>query len=317
MNIQQLRYLREVARCGLNISAAANALHTAQPGISNQIRQLEEELNVQIFERNGKRLVGITQPGRAVLAMAERVLRDLEHIKQVGYEYTSDATGSLSIATTHTQARYALPRVIKIFTERYPDVRLHLHQGNPTQIAQLAASGVADIAVATEAMDQFEDLVVMPCYEWHHCVIAPPGLPILRDTPLTLEKIAEYPIVTYDFSFAGRAKINEAFERAGLRPNVVFSAIDSDVIKTYVEIGLGIGLMAQMAFDPERDIHLRMLEASHLFEPCITRLGVRRGSHLRGYMYAFIELFAPQLDRSAVDRAMAGQPARSRKTAQP
>lgn len=305
MNFQQLRYVREVARCGLNISAAAQVLNTAQPGISNQIRQLEEELKIQIFERNGKRLVGITQPGRAVLAMAERVLRELEHIRQVGFEYTDQVGGSLSIATTHTQARYALPPVIKAFTERYPNVRLHLHQGDPMQIAQLAASGVADVAIATEGIDLFEELVVMSCYDWNHCVIAPPGLPILRDQPLTLEKIAQYPIVTYDFSFAGRIKINDAFERAGLRPNVVFSAIDSDVIKTYVEIGIGIGLMAAMAFNPERDTNLRMLDASHLFEPCTTRLGLRRGSQLRGYMYSFIEMFAPQLDRQTVDRAMA------------
>ena len=306
MNFQQLRYVREVARCGLNISAAAQALGTAQPGISNQIRQLEDELGIRIFERNGKRLVGITQPGRAVLAMAERVLRELEHIKQVGFEYTDQASGSLSIATTHTQARYALPPVIKEFAARYPNVRLHLHQGDPMQIAQLAASGVADIAIATEGIDLFEDLVVMSCYDWNHCVIAPPGLPILRDQPLTLEKIAEYPIVTYDFSFAGRVKINDAFERAGLRPNVVFSAIDSDVIKTYVEIGIGIGLMASMVYNPERDINLRMIDASHLFEPCTTRLGLRRGAQLRGYMYAFIEMFAPHLDRQTVDRAMAG-----------
>ena len=305
MNFQQLRYLREVVRCGLNISAAANVLHTAQPGISSQLRQLEDELQVQIFERNGKRLVGLTQPGRAVLAMAERILRELEHIKQVGLDFSGEASGSLSIATTHTQARYALPQVIKQFTEVYPNVRLHLHQGNPTQIAQLAASGVADIAIATEGIDLYEDLVVMSCYKWNHCVIAPPGLPILRDEPLTLQKIVEYPIVTYDFSFAGRAKINEAFEHEGLRPNVVFSAIDSDVIKTYVEIGLGIGLMATMAYDAERDTNLRMLDASHLFEPCTTRLGVRRGSQLRGYVYAFIEMFAPHLDRRMVDEAMA------------
>ncbi len=306
MNFQQLRYIREVARCGLNISAAANVLHTAQPGISNQIRQLEEELNVQIFERNGKRLVGITQPGRAVLAMAERVLRELEHIKQVGFEFSHDARGTLSIATTHTQARYALPRVIKAFKEQFPNVSLHMHQGNPTQIAQLAASGVADIAIATEGIDLYEDLVVLPCYEWNHCVVAPPGLPLLKDPPLTLEKIAEYPIVTYDFSFAGRAKINEAFEARGLRPNVVLTALDADVIKTYVELGLGIGLMAKMAFDPERDTNLRMLDASHLFEPCTTRIGIRRGSYLRGYMYAFIEMFAPHLDRRRVDEAMGG-----------
>lgn len=304
MNIQQLRYIREVARCGMNISAAAQVLNTAQPGISNQIRRLEKELGVQIFERNGKRLVGLTQPGRAVLAMAERVLRELEHIKQVGFDYTDQASGTLSIATTHTQARYALPPVIKQFVAQYPNVRLHLHQGDPMQIARLVASGVADIAIATEGIDLVEDLVVMSCYDWNHCVIAPPGLPILRDHPLTLEKIAEYPIVTYDFSFAGRARINDAFERAGLRPNVVFSAIDSDVIKTYVELGIGIGLMASMAWDPERDTNLRMLDASHLFEPCTARLGLRRGAQLRGYMYAFIEMFVPHLARQDVDRAM-------------
>ncbi len=304
MNIQQLRYIREVVRCGMNISTAANVLHTAQPGISHQIRLLEDELQVQIFERNGKRLVGLTRPGRAVLATAERILREVEELRQIGYEFTHDARGTLSIATTHTQARYALPRIIKQFSEAYPDVRLHLHQGNPGQIAQWVASGVADIAVATEGMALYEDLVTLSCFEWTHCVIAPPGLPILREDPLTLEAIAQYPIVTYDVAFAGRSKINEAFEQAGLRPNVVFSAIDSDVIKTYVEIGLGIGLMASMAFDPERDKNLRMMDAGHLFEPNTTRIGLRRGMHLRGYMYAFIELFAPKLDRRAVDAAM-------------
>jgi len=304
MNIQQLKYLREIVRCGLNISAAAKVLHTAQPGISNQIKQLETELNVQIFERNGKRLIGMTQSGRAVLATAERVLRELENLKQIGYEYTHDAHGSLSIATTHTQARYALPKVIKKFTEAYPHIRLHIHQGNPSQIAQMAASGVADIAIATEGMELNEDLVILPCYQWNHCVVAPPGLPILREDPLTLEKIAEYPIVTYDLSFAGRIKINDAFERAGLRPNVVLSAIDADVIKTYVEIGLGIGLMARMAYDEERDASLRMVDASHLFEPCTTRIGLRRGSHMRGFLYSFIEMMSPKLDRRAVDTAM-------------
>ncbi|MBI5450299.1 MAG: CysB family HTH-type transcriptional regulator [Gammaproteobacteria bacterium] len=304
MNIQQLRYIREVVRCGMNISTAANMLHTAQPGISHQIRLLEEELNVQIFERNGKRLVGLTQSGRTVLATAERILREIDNLKQVGYEFSGDAHGTLSIATTHTQARYALPKVIRTFTEAYPNIRLHMHQGNPSQLAQLVTSGVADIAIATEGMTLYEDLVTLSCYEWTHCVVAPPGLPILRETPLTLAAIAQYPIVTYDVSFAGRTRINEAFERAGLRPNVVFSAIDSDVIKTYVEIGLGIGLMARMAFDAERDTNLRMMDASHLFESSTTRIGLRRGAHLRGYMYAFIEMFAPQLDRKTVDAAM-------------
>jgi LysR family cys regulon transcriptional activator len=304
MNLQQLKYLREVARCGLNISTAANVLHTAQPGISNQIRQLEDELNIQIFERNGKRLVGITQPGRAVLAMAERVLREIEHIKQIGYEFSHDASGSLSIATTHTQARYALPPVIKAFTAEYPNIRLHIHQGNPTQIAQMVVSGAADIAIATEGMDEFEDIVVLPCYQWNHCLVAPPGLPILRVEPLTLEAIAAYPIVTYELAFAGRMRINDAFSEAGLRPNVVLAAIDADVIKTYVELGLGIGLIASMAYDEKRDSNLRMRDVSHLFAPSTTRIGLRRGAHLRGFTYAFIEMFASHLDRRSVDEAM-------------
>ena len=304
MNFQQLRYIREVARCGLNISAAAEVLHTAQPGISSQIRQLEEELNVQVFERNGKRLVGITQPGRSVLAMAERILREVDNIKQVGFEFTHEASGSLSIATTHTQACYALPAIIGTFTKRYPRVRLHIHQGNPTQIAQLAASGVADIAIATEGIDLYEDLAMMPCYQWNRCVTAPKDHPVLAVDPLTLEDIARYPIVTYDFAFAGRSIINKAFADAGLRPNMVLTALDSDVIKTYVELGLGIGLMAKMAFNPQRDVNLGMKDAGHLFEPSTTRIGIRRGTHLRGYMYAFIELFAPHLDRRAVDSAM-------------
>jgi len=304
MNIQQLRYIREVVRCGMNISTAANRLHTAQPGISHQIRLLEEELNVQIFERNGKRLIGLTQPGRAVLATAERILREVEEIKQIGYEFSSEAIGTLAIATTHTQARYALPNVICRFNETYPNIRLHLHQGNPDQIAQWVATGVADIAIATEGMAKYEELATLSCYEWDHCLIAPPGMPILDEEPLTLQAIAENPIVTYDISFAGRAKINDAFENAGLRPNVVFSAIDSDVIKTYVELGLGVGLIAKMAYDPKRDLGLRMMEASHLFPPNTTRIGLRRGAQLRGYTYAFIEMFAPHLDRRAVDEAM-------------
>ena len=304
MKLQQLRYVREVARCDLNVSMAAAALHTAQPGISTQIRQLEEELNVQIFERNGKRLTGITQPGRAILAKAERILREIDNIRQIGFEFTDDARGSLSIATTHTQARYALPSVIKAFTQLYPNVRLSLHQGNPTQISDMVASGLADIAIATEAIQLFEDLVMLPCYQWNRCVIAPPGHPIFNEQPLTLEHIAKYPIVTYDYAFAGRSKINQAFEEHRLKPSVVLTAIDSDVIKTYVELGLGIGLLAAMAYNPEKDTGLRAIDAGHLFESSTTRIGIRRGGYLRGYMYAFIELFAPHLDRKTVDAAM-------------
>ncbi len=306
MNIQQLRYIREVARSGLSVSAAAKKLHTAQPGISNQIRLLEEELNVDIFERGAKRLTGLTLPGKAVLAIAERILRDMENIRQVGEEFSNETIGAFSIATTHTQARYALPPVVKAFTERYPGVSLHMHQGNPAQVTEFVRSGVSDIAIATETLTSFEDLATLPCYQWNRSVVAPPGHPVLDEKPLTLEAIARYPIVTYDSAFTGRSKINQAFESRGLEPNVVFTALDSDVIKTYVELGLGIGLLTSMAFDPARDTSLRAIDAAHLFEPSTTRIGIRRGSYLRGYMYAFIELFAPHLTRKVVEGAMAG-----------
>lgn len=304
MNIQQLRYIREVARSGLSISTAARKLHTAQPGISNQIRLLEEELNVHIFERSGKRLTGVTLPGKAVLSIAERILRDMENIKQVGVEFSNETSGALSIATTHTQARYVLPPVVKAFTERYPQVTLHMHQGNPAQVAEFARSGMSEIAIATEALASLDELVTLPCYQWNRCVVAPPGHPILTEETLTLEAIARHPIVTYDSDFTGRSTINQAFAAQSLEPNVVLTALDADVIKTYVELGLGIGLLAEMAFDPARDRNLRARDASHLFEPSTTRIGIRRGAYLRGYMYAFIELFAPQLTREAVDKAM-------------
>lgn len=306
MKLQQLRFVREVVRTGFNISAAAEELHTAQPGVSNQIQLLEDELKVQIFERKGKRLTGLTKPGQVIVTMIERVLREVDNIKQAGAEFSNETGGILSIATTHTQARYALPAVIKAFTGRFPKVRLDIHQGNPTQVAEMAVSGVADIAIATEAIELFPELIMLPCYEWNRCVVVPPGHPLINQQPLTLEAIAQYPIVTYDFAFAGRSKINKAFEARGLKPNVVLTAIDSDVIKTYVELGLGIGILAKMAYDPNRDAHLAMLDAAHLFEPSMTRIGIRRGSYLRGYAYAFIELFAPHLNRKTVDAAMVG-----------
>jgi LysR family cys regulon transcriptional activator len=305
MKLQQLRFVREVVRAGFNVSAAAEELHTAQPGVSNQIQLLEQELNVQIFERKGKRLMGLTKPGQVIVALIEGVMREVDNIKRAGEEFSNETGGTLSIATTHTQARYALPKVIKTFTERFPKVRLDIHQGNPTQVSEMAVAGGADIAIATEAIELFPELVMLPCYEWNRCVVVPPGHPLQGRTPLSLEAIADYPIVTYDFAFAGRSKINKAFEARGLKPNVVLTAIDSDVIKTYVELGLGIGILAKMAYDPKRDGHLVMLDAAHLFEPSMTRIGIRRGTYLRGFTYAFIELFAPHLDRKTVDAAIA------------
>ncbi len=304
MKLQQLKYICEVARSGLNVSAAAEALHAAQPGVSSQIKILEDELQVQIFERSGKRLVGVTEPGKAILQMADRILKEADNIRKVCEDYSNHSKGSLTVATTHTQARYALPEVVKKFRARYPNVILHITQGSPTQIAEMVVSGDADIAIATEGIHLFEDLAMLPCYEWNRCIVAPPDHPVLKVSPMTLEAIAQYPLITYDFAFAGRSKINQAFEKQGLKPNIVLTAIDSDIIKTYVELGLGIGLLAAMAFDPQRDVNLRKVDVAHLFEPSTTRIGIRRGSYLRGYMYSFIELFAPHLTRQAIIEAL-------------
>ncbi len=304
MNLQQLRYLHEVVRQGLNISDAANALYTSQPGVSKQIKLLEEELGIDIFVRNGKRLVAVTEPGKAVLEIAQRVLRDTDNLRQVGMEFKGQDSGNLTIATTHTQARYALPRIVQQFTKRYPEVKLGLHQGNPTQIAEQVLSGEADIGIATESLALYDELVTLPCYEWHHCVVVPPDHPLLLVKKLTLKALAQYPIITYDFAFTGRNKINQAFNDEGIEPNIALTAIDADVIKTYVELGMGIGIVAQMAFIPERDKHLRMIDAGHLFQPSTTRIAVRRNQYLRGFGYHFIELFAPHLTREVVAEAL-------------
>lgn len=306
MNLQQLRYVYEVARHGLNVSEAAESLFTSQPGVSKQIRLLESELGIEVFVRHGKRLVAVTEPGREVLAIAERMLRDVDSLRQVGEEFTNEAAGSLSIATTHTQARYVLPRVVRDFMQRFPQVKLSLHQGNPRQVAEMVLSGEADVGIATEAIAEYGELVMLPCYQWNRCVVATPRHPILREQPLTLEAIARYPIITYDEAFTGRGLINKAFLGRGLKPNVVLTAIDSDVIKTYVAMDLGIGILARMAFEPANDRALGMIDAAHLFESSTTRLGLRRNAYLRGYVYAFIELFAPHLTRRMIDVALAG-----------
>ncbi|MDD4928629.1 MAG: HTH-type transcriptional regulator CysB [Gallionella sp.] len=304
MNFQQLRFLNEIVRRNLKISDAATALYTSQPAISKQIKQLEEELGVQIFLRNGKRITAITEPGKGLLAIAQRMLNDAENFKQYAQEFQSKDTGHLTIATTHTQARYALPPVVKQFMARYPRVKLGLHQGTPTQVAEQVLQGDADICIATESLSLYGGLVTLPCYEWNHCVITPPDHPLLKEKEMTLAKLAQYPIITYDFAFSGRTKINEAFEKAGLNPEIALTAIDADVIKTYVELGLGIGILAEIAFIPERDRHLCMIKADHLFKPSTTRIAIRKNEYLRGYTYDFIELFAPHLTCQVVAHAM-------------
>ncbi|MCB1984197.1 MAG: HTH-type transcriptional regulator CysB [Burkholderiales bacterium] len=308
MKLQQLRYLCETANQNLNLSKAAQKLHTSQPAISKQIQQLEEELGVQIFIRNGKRIVSMTTPGQTIVQIARRVLQESENIKKAAQEYTRESGGSLTIATTHTQARYALPPVIKRFTALHPKVRLILRQGSPTQISELVTSGEADIAIATEAIEHFQELIMLPCYQWNRCVVVPPDHSLLTKTVLTLKAISQHPIITYDFAFTGRSKINQAFEREGLSPNVVLTAIDSDVIKTYVELGLGIGILAKMAFDPRRDKQLRAIDASHLFEPSTTRIGISRNSYLQGFVFDFIEMFAPHLKKASVQSKLENQP---------
>lgn len=306
MNLQQLRYVVEVVRAGLNVSDAADALFTSQPGVSKQIRQLEDELGIEIFVRHGKRLTGITEPGRQVLAIAERMLGEVDSLKKVGAEFRNESEGQLNIATTHTQARYALPRVVQAFVQKFPGVRLTLHQGSPRQVCDWVQDGEADLAIATEAVGDTEGLVSLPSYQWNRCVIATPRHPILKANPLTLEEIAKYPIVTYDTTFAGRSEVNRAFLGRGLKPNVVLAAMDADVIKTYVAMDLGIGLIASIAFDPITDRRIGAVDASHLFDSAVTRIGIRRNAYLRGYVYGFIELMSPHLTRRVVDAALLG-----------
>jgi len=307
MKIQQLRYLTEIARRGLNVSEAAEALHTSQPGVSKQIRALEDELGVEVFVRHGKRLTSITEPGKAVIAIAERILAEANNLRRAGEEFANEKLGTLTIAATHTQARYALPKAVAAFKRRYPKVELVIHQGNPTQICEQVLAGEADMGVATEMISLYPELVSLPVYQWNRCAVVPPKHPLLKKTPLTLEALAQYPIVTYDFAFANRSLVQKAFESRGLQPHVVLSAQDSDVIKTYVELGLGVGILAKMAFDPRRDRELRAIDAAHLFESSTTRLGIKRGAYLRRYAYDFIEMFAPQLPRSIVEREVKGE----------
>lgn len=303
MKLQQLRYIWEVAHHDLNVSATAQSLYTSQPGISKQIRLLEDELGVEIFSRSGKHLTRITPAGEAILQTTGEILRKVESIKQVAQEFSNDKKGSLSLATTHTQARYVLPGVIQSFIENYPDVSLHMHQGTPMQISEMAADGTVDFAIATEAMELFSDLIMMPCYKWNRAIVVPKDHPLCQVSELTLEEVAKHPIVTYVFGFTGRSKLDEAFMERGLVPRIVFTAADADVIKTYVRMGLGIGIIAKMAHDEELDSDLVALDASKLFKPSITKIGFRRGTFIRGFMYEFIESFAPHLSRNLVEEA--------------
>ena len=305
MKLRQLEYVAEVIKQGLNVTNAAESLHTSQPGISNQIKGLEEELGVSIFERNGKHITRLTRAGEDLVGHFVRVLEEVEIIEKTAADYADPNRGSLTIATTHTQARYVLPGIITQFVEKYPDVSLHIHQGTPTQIAEMTATGMADLAIATEALELFEGLCLLPCYRWNRCVMVPKGHPLVKENLLTLEAVSQYPIITYVFGVADRSVINQAFVERGLDFNVVLTAADAEVIKTYVRNGLGVGLVARMAYDRKQDQDLQVLDAGHLFEASVTSLAIRRNVRLRDYIYDFIEMFSPHIKRATVEEAMA------------
>ena len=307
MNFQQLRSIRETARRGYNLTEVANALFTSQPGVSRQIRELEDELGVVIFERNGKRLTGMTEPGKGILKIIDRLLVEAENLQQASLDYSGQDSGTLTIAATHTQARYALPKVVQSFRQDFPEVRIALQQSAPDHIAAWVLSGKADIGIATEGLSQFPDLVSFPCYRWSHLIVVPDGHPLLGHSPIRLEHLAKYPLITYDVGFTGRGHIDAAFAAAGVTTDIVLTAMDSDVIKQYVSLGLGVGIVASMAFDHGRDKGLRAVEASHLFAPNVTRLAVRRGAYLRAYAYHFISQFAPELKRAEIEAAISAE----------
>lgn len=309
MNLHQFRFVHEAARRNLNLTETAKALHTSQPGISKAIMELEEELGVDIFVRHGKRLKRITEPGLEVLKSVDVILRELGNLKRIGEEYAMQDAGTLSIATTHTQARYVLPEPVAQLRRKYPKVAVSLHQGTPEQVARMVLDEVADIGLATESLSDFPELVTLPCYEWQHVVVMPPSHPLAAVPRLTLEQLAAEPLISYHPSFTGRKRIDQAFMQRGLTPNVVLEAIDADVIKTYTRLGLGIGLVAEMAVKddptmaaPGSDLVWRPV--GHLFGPNMARLAFKRGAYLRQFVLAFAELISDRLSRALILQAM-------------
>jgi len=304
MNFQQLRIVRETVRRNFNLTEVANALYTAQSGVSKHIKDLEDELGLELFVRRGKRLLGLTEPGKELLPIVERILIDTQNIKHLGEQFAQQDKGHLAIATTHTQARYALPAVVTRFKQAFPKVYLELHECGPREIVSLLRDGQVDIGVATEALGSEEDLVSFPYYRWRHAVIVPTTHPLAGVSPLTLIAIADYPIITYYPGHTGRARIDDAFARAGVTPDIVMSALDADVIKAYVELGLGVGIIAAMAFNPARDEGLCLLDTSDMFEVNTARLGLRRGHYLRDYAVRFILECAPTLTAEQIKEAV-------------
>jgi LysR family cys regulon transcriptional activator len=304
MNFQQLRIIREAVQRNFNLTEVANALFTSQSGVSKHIKDLEDELGVELFQRRGKRLLGLTEPGKELAVIVDRMLLDAKNIKRLAEQFSGAEAGRLTIATTHTQARYALPQVVARFKAAFPKVHLVLHQGSPAEIVALLQSGEADIGIATEALQEVEQFVTFPFYDWHHAVVVPEGHALAEAGQLSLETLAEHPLVTYHEGYTGRARIDATFAAAGLSPDIVLAALDADVIKTYVQVGLGVGLVAAMAFEPNRDQGLKLLRADHIFGVNTTHIAVRRGHYLRGYAYRFLQECVSDLTENVVRDAI-------------
>ncbi len=307
MNLHQFRFVQEAVRQKLNLTETAKALHTSQPGISKAILELEGELGVDIFARHGKRLRRVTEPGEEVLKSIEIIMREVNNLKRIGREFSQQDAGTLSIATTHNQARYVLPEPIALLRKRFPKVNVSLHQGTPEQVGKMLVEDVAEIGMATESLAHYDDLVTLPCYEWHHVVVVPPHHPFAQADRITLEQLAQEPLISYHPSFAGRSRIDQTFEAHRLKTNVVLEAIDADVIKTYVRLGLGVGIVSEMAVrddPPGGDLVSR--PAGHLFGANVARMAFKRGAYLRSFVYAFAELVAPRLSRAMINQALVG-----------
>ena len=293
MKLQQLRCVYEIVNSNFNVSNAALNLHTSQPGVSKQIQLLEDEIKVKIFIRNGKRLVGLTEPGNYVYEAIEDILKKVKNIRHISDNYASAEDGVFTIATTHTQARYKLPKVVEWFVKQYPNIKLNIHQGNPDQVTEQVETGEADIGIATESIGLNDKIFTIPCYQWNRILVAPNNHPLnYLDQSITLNDLSEYPIITYDYAFTGSTSVSKAFKQAHLSPNIVLTAIDADVIKTYVNLNLGIGLVAEMAYDKNKDINLNAINLSHLFEPSTTLLGLRRDLFIRSFVFDFIQRFS-------------------------
>jgi LysR family cys regulon transcriptional activator len=308
MNLHQFRFVQEAVRRNLNLTETARALHTSQPGVSKAIIELEEELGVEIFARHGKRLKRVTEPGQHVLKSIEMIMREVGNLKRIGEQYSAQDSGTLSIATTHTQARYVLPQPVARLREAFPKVNVSLHQGSPDQVARMLIDEVAEIGIATESLDHYDELITLPCYEWQHMLVMPTDHPLARQSHITLEELAEQPLITYHPSFTGRTKIDEAFAAKRLHPRIALEAIDSDVIKTYVRLGLGVGIVAEMALkDDGTNTDLISLPAGQLFGLNVARVAFKRSAYLRNFVYKFAELLSDKLTREQIAKAMSGR----------